>query len=160
MPCRARVNVPSEPCPILGLDFGSRSLRKSCSSWTHTATVCSPSLLHAAQSLCALLEDQSEHLLDEMTPAVRSANHSTFSLRNPLWNGLDSVPGRVKPLPTCFSYTLKSPPPEFHDWALKVFHAAADFSPDFVHAHDQHQGDSDIQTNFGRKSTTKTITQR
>ena len=96
-----------------------------------------------------------------MTPAVTSANHCTFSLRNPLWNDLDFVPGRVKPRPTFFSYPIRSPPPpEFRDWALKVLHAAADFLPDFVHAHDQHQGDSGIQTNFGHKSTTKTITPR
>ena len=57
-------------------------------------------------------------------------------------------------------YKVTPPPPEFHDWALKVFHATADFSPDFVHAHDQHQGDSDIQTKFGRTSTIKTITPR
>ena len=50
--------------------------------------------------------------------------------------------------------------PEFHDWALKVFHAAADFSRDLVHAHDQHKGDCDIQAIFGRKATTKTITPR
>ena len=35
VPCLARVNKPSEPRSILGLDFGSRSSRESCSSLTY-----------------------------------------------------------------------------------------------------------------------------
>ena len=51
----------------------------------------------------------SAHLLDEMTPAVTSANHSTFSPRNPLWNDLDFVPGRAKPRSIFSSYPTRSP---------------------------------------------------
>ena len=82
---------------------------------SYKRTVCSPSLLHAAQSLCQERRDflggRSAHLLDEMTPAVTaSANPSAFSLRSPLWNDLDFVPGRVKPRSTCSSYPTISPP--------------------------------------------------
>ena len=41
--------------------------------------------------------------------SVTSANPSTFSLRNPLWNDLDFVPGRVEPRSTCSSYPTRSP---------------------------------------------------
>ena len=108
----------------------------------------------------------SAHLLHETTSAVTSANPSTFFLRKPLWNDLDFVPCRVKPRSTCSSYPTRSPPPEFHDWtpgrfpklykqnlfvrslllSTKVFRAAADFSHDFAHAYDQHQGDCHTQT--------------
>ena len=99
-----------------------------------------------------------------MTAAVIFANHSTFSPKEPTLelsrfrSGPRQTASNLLQLP--YQVTPPPPSPEFHDWALKVFHAAADFSPDFVNAHDQHQGDSDIQTNFGRKSTTKTITPR
>ena len=94
------------------------------------------------------LGGSSAHLLDEMTPAVTSsANHGTFSLRNPLWNDLDFVPGCVKPRPTCSSYPVRSPPrvsrlgPESISRSCRLL-------PDFVHAHDRHRGDCDIQAIF------------
>ena len=111
------------------------------------------------------LGGSSAHPLDEVTPVVISANHSTFFPKEPT---LERSRFRSGPRQTASNllelpYQVTPPLlPEFHDWALKVFHAAANFSPDFVHAHDQHhhQGDFDIQANFGRKSTTKTITPR
>ena len=102
------------------------------------------------------------HRLDEMTPTVTSANHSTFSLRNPLWNNLDFVSGRVKPRPTCSSYPIRSPPPppEFHDGAPKVFHAAADFHLTLFMLMTNIRETVTFRQFFGRTSTTKTITPR
>ena len=103
------------------------------------------------------------HLLDEMTPTVTSTNHSTFSLRNPLWNNLDFVSGRVKPRPTCSSYPIRSPPPpppEFHDGAPKVLHAAADFHLTLFMLMVNIRETVTFRQFFGRKSTTKPITPR
>ena len=51
------------------------------------------------------LEGLSAYLLDVMPPA----NPSPFSIRNPLWNNLDFVLGRVKLCSTCVSYPNMSP---------------------------------------------------
>ena len=84
-------------------------------------------------------------------------------LRNPLWNDLDFVPGRVKPHSTCSSYPTMSPPPISKlgyqkDFQItqslsvqslflspKVLRATVDFPPDFAHTHNEHQGDLHIQ---------------
>ena len=114
------MDVPSEPCSILGLDFGSRSSRKSCSSQTYTAaTVCSPSLLHVAQSLYSAKSAETPSWRTTRAPSrrdnsrVSNSEPQSLSLRNSLWSDQDFVPRRVKPRSVCSSYPTMSPPPNF-----------------------------------------------
>ena len=120
----------------------------------------------------------SAHLLDEMTPAVASANHSPFLLRNPLWKYLDFVPGRVKPRPTFSSYSTRSPPPprisrlSYRKTFKTIFHSGAfSYSRKYcTHLHTFRLTLSVLMVNiretikfrqlFARRLTTKTITLR
>ena len=168
VPCLARVNVPSEPCSILGLAL-VRGPRGSRARLRHIQLQYAPHLSCTPHKVSA----KSAEIPSWRTIRISCRRYDSrgqkrapqsLSLRIPLWNDLDFVPGRVKPRSICSTYPTM-PPPEFHDWVTgriselykqnlsvrsllvspKVFRAAVDVSPDFAHTHNQHQGDFHIQ---------------
>ena len=100
VPCLAC--VPSEPCFILGLDFGSRSSRNvpHLSSTPHKVSTKTAKTPFRRTIRTPSRRDDSRGYIRE---------RQSITLRNPLWNDLDFVPGRVKPRSTFSSYPTMSP---------------------------------------------------
>ena len=99
------------------------------------------------------------HLLDEMTPAVTSANHSTFSLRNPLWNDLDFVSAASNRAQIARA-TLSGRPPSFTMGPRKYYTQLQTFHLTLFMLMINIRETVAFRQFIGRKSTTKTITPR
>ena len=154
------MNVPSERYSILGLDL-VRGPRESHARLRHKQLQYAPQLSSTPDKVSSK-SAKTLSWRTICTPSRRddSRGHirkpQSLSLSNPLWNDLDFVPVRVKPRSTCSRYPTISPPPSpnFTIFGLllegfsnyknktsarslllfpKVFHAAADFSPNFAY---------------------------